>query len=89
MKNETKNFSALINNESFLRWLRGTSSADETTKWRKWHLESFYNQELTRKAKKIINMPFENPDVSAEDVKREIERFNKHFLRLVNDKGSE
>ena len=83
MKDRKKDFSALINNESFLRWLRGNSSELETSKWQKWYSESVYNQELTQKAKKIISMPFKNPSISTEEVEMALKRFNEHFLRLV------
>lgn len=86
MKDKKKKLSALINNESFLRWLRGTSSPEEANKWRKWYSESIYNQKLTQKAKKIISMPFENPTVSVEELDSELERFDEHFLRLIKVK---
>lgn len=86
MNDKRKKISALINNESFLSWLRGTSSPEEAIKWSRWHSESIYNQKLTQKAKKIISMPFENPTVSIEEVDSELERFDKHFLRLIKVK---
>lgn len=77
------NLTALINDESYLRWLRGTSSADETKKWQKWHSKSVYNQKLTQKVIKIVSIPFKNPEISIKEVEIEKERFNERFLRLI------
>ncbi|SMO53844.1 hypothetical protein [Gracilimonas mengyeensis] len=83
MTDEEKDLNELINNESFLRWLRGTSSSAETKKWQNWHAESVKNWKLTRKAKKIISMPFNNPEIPADEEWNEKDKFDKHFLRLI------
>jgi len=60
----------LLNDESFLRWLRKTASVPEQQEWEQWLLEDERHEILVKKAQKIIRMPFKKttpePDGSNE-----------------------
>lgn len=83
MTYKKQNLSELVNDESFLRWLRRRSTIAETKKWQKWYAESIHNRELKKKAEIIVNMPFKHADFSVDEVQTEKTKFERHFLRLV------
>lgn len=88
MSDDKPDLSTLLNDESFVGWLRGTSSTAEAKTWQQWHDESDHCQSLTSKAKKLLQMPFKTPEVTPGEVKKEIERFDEQFLRLINKPDS-
>lgn len=58
--------SKLLNDESFLRWLRNNASLEEKTKWKRWLLQHPEHRKVVEKAHKFVTMPFgkvqEGPD---------------------------
>ncbi len=74
--------SDLLNNDSFISWLKGTSSTKETISWQQWYDATAKNQVLTMKARKIVYMPFNNEDISAEEIRQEVQKIDKRFMRL-------
>jgi len=64
LKSSNKKISELIHDESFIRWLRGMSPADETEYWNQWAKESLDRREMILKAHKLLNLPFYESDDS-------------------------
>ena len=52
------NLEELLNDESFIRWLRDEATRQEEQKWDRWLADDPENRMTVRKAKKIITMPF-------------------------------
>lgn len=61
---ENNRLANLLNNESFLRWLREDASREEQDKWEKWMSSNPERKILVEKAKKIITLPFREWDDS-------------------------
>lgn len=78
----------LLNNDSFISWLKGTSTTKETITWQQWHDAKPENRQLTMKARKIVHMPFNNEYISADEIRREVQKFDKRFMRLIKKPGS-
>jgi transmembrane sensor len=65
----------LLDDESFLRWIRGTASQSEIIEWENWGQSRASNKILVEVAKKLLSIPFKTdnpPDV------------NKELIRLRN-----
>lgn len=56
----------LMNNDSFVAWLRGGESLPESEKnrWNEWGQENPAHGDLILQAKKILEMPFNIKDIS-------------------------
>lgn len=64
MSNEKFNLGELLNDDSFIRWVKEDDqlSDSQKEKWDDWLSSNEGNADLLRKAKKIISMPFKEAD---------------------------
>lgn len=77
----SKELPLLLNEESFMRWLKNEAEPNEREKWEQWRSENQYHKILEKKAKKIVNMPF-NDWSSQIDTEEELEKISQ---LLTND----
>jgi hypothetical protein len=61
----------LLNDESFIRWLRDEASNQGKRKWDRWLGERHERYAIVQKAKKIVTMPF--TEKTPPDVERELQ----------------
>lgn len=85
--NTSKTIADLLNDESFLRWIRDEATIPEKKKWTQWLSENPNYQVKVEKAQKIVFMPFKNPDKlsgKAEEIRKMKESlFKKKKLEAV------
>jgi hypothetical protein len=74
--------SELLNDESFLRWLKKDTDAKESEKWEQWLSEDSQRKNLVAKARKFLNMPFKSSDVTAETKKQEYHKLMKRLEEI-------
>jgi hypothetical protein len=58
-----------MNNDSFIRWLSGRACVSEMEEWENWRQLNKDHEQLMKKAKLIVNMPFleyESPNIELE-----------------------
>lgn len=73
--------SALLDNESFVRWLTNSADEIEKKKWEDWLEKDSTRATLVKRAKKFLTIPFkkvEEPDVEVQLNKFRI-LFSKKF----------
>lgn len=88
----TKNkstLSTLLNNETYIKWLRGTCTAADSKAWQQWYKESKEHRQLTERAIKLLNMPFKNSGVNTRDIQQQVKRFEKKFMHLYKKQDTE
>ena len=61
----------LLNDESFIRWLKGESNPAEGKKWNDWVGEHSDHPALAGKAEKFLSMPFREEEQSDMDIEKE------------------
>ncbi len=58
-----------MENDSFIRWLRGIGSEDEIKEWEQWLRLNDHHAHLVKQADRILNLPFvayETPNIELE-----------------------
>ncbi|HKJ32711.1 MAG TPA: FecR family protein, partial [Balneolales bacterium] len=76
MAKNNKELADLLNDGSFLRWLRGNANNDEIVYWENWVNEDLKNEDLVRQARLISNIPFKNQVVQPGEIKEELNYLN-------------
>lgn len=79
-----KNLKELFNDESFVNWIRGEADPEMKNKWDRWFLKDQEHQEIVKRARKLLNLPFKNIDVN-HHIPEELERLKKGILDYEND----
>lgn len=81
MTSQESNLCDLLNDESFIRWMRGTSSDIEKKSWDKWlHTNNHKHQQLIKEAEKYLMMPFNTIDVE-DEIPEEAKRLNTEIAK--------
>ncbi|MDZ7690787.1 MAG: hypothetical protein U5K69_06575 [Balneolaceae bacterium] len=73
----------LLNDESFLRWLRDDAKKSEENKWKEWLYSDPKRKAVIEKAKKINSMPFREWHNSTEKF-QQLEKL-KHALQETSN----
>jgi hypothetical protein len=78
MTSKDPNLKKLLNDESFIRWLKDEATVEERQKWDHWLNDDPEREIITQKAKKIATMPFvENDSV---DIGEELWALRKEIM---------
>jgi hypothetical protein len=77
------NLKRLLNDESFIRWLKNEETNKEQQRWDHWLGDDFERQIIVRKAKKIVTMPFMekiplNVEKQLQVLQKKIEKLGKN-----------
>lgn len=64
MSDQKYNLESLLNDDTFIYWMKGDERLSESEKkeWDHWLLLDKRNKELIKRAKKILDMPFKEED---------------------------
>lgn len=82
MGNEIFLLAQLLDEPSFIAWLKGNGSAADNLRWEKWLVESPFKKDVVARAKKLLAMPFAEVNVDSEDILNELERLKKDSTKL-------
>jgi len=82
-KSQSKKLSGLLLDESFVRFVKGTASYQETNQWSQWMQEKDSHKELVERARSLLDQgtcPLPKPDVEKEKRRllKRIESSNKY-----------
>lgn len=68
MSNEKFNLGELLNDDSFISWVKQDSqlSESEKDKWDDWLSSDKNNKQLLRRAEKLIEMPFKSSELDCD-----------------------
>ena len=69
----------LLNDESFIRWVEGEPGSADNKKWDAWLLENPAHQTVVKKAKKMLNMPFQTFPTADGDMPAELQRLKEQL----------
>lgn len=74
------NFAKLLNDESFIRWLKDEAMSEEQQRWDHWLADDPERRIIVEKAKKLVTMPFieKNPP----DVEKQLQTLQKKLEKL-------
>ena len=74
----------LLNDESFVRWLKKDTDSKETEKWERWISEDSRRKKLVAKARKFLDMPFQSAEVTAGTKKQEHQKLVEQIKVIEN-----
>jgi hypothetical protein len=77
---EQSNLEKLLNDESFLRWLKDKATIEEQQRCDRWLSDDPERRIIVEKAKKLVTMPFieKNPP----DVEKQLQTLQKKLEKL-------
>lgn len=77
MEKSRRELQDLLDNDSFVRWIKGKATKAEKAFWKKWLKSDPSHPELKRLAKILFRLSFKNEDSS--DVDRQLEKLNRQI----------
>ncbi|MCC5908610.1 MAG: hypothetical protein JJU13_20495 [Balneolaceae bacterium] len=80
---EINRLEKLLDDESFIRWMKGMASQSEIIKWENWCQSRESNKVLAEQAKKLLSMPFKTKNPP--DVDKEMTRLRNAIIQDNNN----
>lgn len=79
----------LINDESFIRWLKDNIDPKEKEDWDRWLMKSLEHRCLANRAVKILSMPFKISKIEDDDLLEQLGQLQKTISKENKNDAAE
>lgn len=79
----------LINDESFVRWLKDNIDPKEKEDWDRWLMKSLEHRSLANRAGKILSMPFKISKIEDDDLLEQLGQLQKTISKENKNDAAE